>query len=86
MFCWHTMGTIYKHKRDYLEASKCFQNAVRFEPDNIQIMKDIACMQIQVRDHAAHIATRFSILKQKPNMIQNWAAFTLAYHLKGDFT
>lgn len=81
MFCWHTMGTIYKQKRDYLESSKCFQNAYRFEPDNIQLLKDIAAMQVQIRDHSAHVQTRLSILKLKPNMIHNWTAFTVANHL-----
>lgn len=79
------MGTIYKQKRDYLESSKCFQNAYRFEPDNIQLLKDIAAMQVQIRDHSAHVLTRLSILKLKPNMIHNWTAFTVANHLKGDY-
>jgi hypothetical protein len=30
MFCWHTCGTIYKQKKDFIEASKCFQNALKF--------------------------------------------------------
>jgi len=75
------MGTIYKQKKDYLESSKCFQNAYRFEPDNIQLLKDIAAMQIQIRDHSAHIQTRLSILKLKPNLIHNWTGFVVANHL-----
>jgi peptide alpha-N-acetyltransferase len=81
MFCWHTCGSIYKSKKDFFEAAKCFQNALRLEPDNIQLMRDTACLQIQVRDHANHVASRFAILRQKPNMIQNWVGFTLAHHL-----
>ncbi len=50
-------------------------------------------MQIQVRDHSAHVQTRLSILKMKPNVIHNWTGFTLAQHLvifililqKGDY-
>jgi hypothetical protein len=48
-------------------------------------MRETASLQIQVRDHTNHTATRFAILKQKPNMIQNWVGFTLAHHLRGDF-
>jgi hypothetical protein len=47
----------------------------------MQLLRETASFQIQIRDHANHISTRFAILKQKPNMIQNWAAFTLAHHL-----
>ena len=74
------MGTIYKVKRDYLESSKCFQNAYRFEPDNIQLLRDIAAMQIQIRDHSSHVQTRLNILKLKPNLIHNWTGFALANH------
>jgi hypothetical protein len=38
-------------------------------------------MQIQVRDHSAHVQTRLNILKHKPNLIHNWTGFTLANHL-----
>lgn len=75
------MGTIYKQKRDYFESSKCFQNAYRFELDNIQLLKDVAAMQVQIRDHPAHVQTRLNILKLKPNLIHNWTAFTVANHL-----
>jgi hypothetical protein len=37
-------------------------------------------MQIQIRDHSAHVQTRLSILKLKPNMIHNWTGFALANH------
>jgi len=49
-------------------------------------MRETACLQIQVRDHANHTASRFAILKNKPNMIQNWVAFTLAHHLVHHFS
>ncbi len=81
MFCWHTCATIYKAKKDFAEAAKCFQNALRLEPDNTQLMKETACLQVQVRDLTGHTTSRFTILKQKPGLIQNWAAFTISHHL-----
>lgn len=81
LFCWHTCGTIYKQRKDFLEAAKCFQNALRMQPDNLQLLRETASLQIQVRDHTNHTATRFTILKLKSNMIQNWVGFTLAHHL-----
>ena len=65
---------------------------MRIEPDNLQIMRDAACLLVQVRDLTNHTASRFNILKQKPNMIQNWVAFVISHHLvsqpliqRGDF-
>lgn len=80
-FCWHTYGSIHKQLKNYPEAVKCYQFALKFEADNQQLLKETANLQIQIRDHTAHVASRFTVLKAKPNMIQNWASFTLANHL-----
>lgn len=47
----------------------------------MQILRETAALQIQVRDHTSHVATRWKLLKLKPNMIYNWAAFAVACHL-----
>ena len=61
------------------------QPHLKFEKDNMQILRETAALQIQVRDHVNHVNTRWSILQLKPNMIANWVAFALAQHLKGNF-
>lgn len=81
MFCWHTYGSVLKHKKNFFEAAKCFQQASNFEKDNAQILRETASLQIQVRDHANHVATRWKILQLKPNAIHNWVAFAIANHL-----
>ena len=81
MFCWHTYGTVMKQKRNYNQAAKCFQMALNFEKDNLQLLRETASLQIQIRDHNNHVATRLKILKLKPNMIHNWVAFAVAQHL-----
>ena len=47
----------------------------------MQILRETATLQIQVRDHVSHVVTRWKILQQKPNMIYNWAAYAVANHL-----
>lgn len=83
--CWHTYGMLLHQKKDYQEAIKCYQNALRLQPDNMQIMRDMALMQIQVRDHVGHTASRFELLKNRSNLIQNWLSYAVACHLKGDY-
>ena len=39
MFFWHTLGPILKQKKNFSEASKSFQNALKFEKDNMQILR-----------------------------------------------
>jgi tetratricopeptide (TPR) repeat protein len=83
--CWHTYGMLLHQHRDYQEAIKAYQFALRMDPTNLQIMRDTALMQIQIRDHVGHTISRFEMLKQRPNLIQNWLTYTLADHMKGEF-
>ena len=63
--CWHVFGLIYRSDKNYLEAIKCYRNALRFDKvssnmcvplrahawqDNLQILRDLSLLQIQMRD------------------------------------
>jgi hypothetical protein len=39
MFCWHTYGTVLKQKKKFNEATKCFEQVLNFEKDNMQVLK-----------------------------------------------
>jgi tetratricopeptide (TPR) repeat protein len=47
--CWHVLGMIYRSDRNYEESLKCYQNAIKFDKDNLNILKDMAVLQIQCR-------------------------------------
>jgi tetratricopeptide (TPR) repeat protein len=47
--CWHVLGMVYRSDRNYEEALKCYQNAIKFDKDNLNILKDMAVLQIQCR-------------------------------------
>ncbi len=81
VFCWHTMATIYKQKKDFFEASKAFQNACKLDTQNIAMLKETAAILLQTRDLLGHAEKRAAILKLKPNNIQNWASFVTSHHL-----
>lgn len=40
--------TLYYFRYD--EAIKCYRNALKWEKDNIQILRDLSLLQIQMRD------------------------------------
>lgn len=37
---------LYRHDHDYKEAIKCYLNALRLDKDNVQIMRDLAALQV----------------------------------------
>jgi len=83
--CWHVYGLIYRSERNYNEAIKAYKQALRIDTDNLQILRDLSLLQIQMRDLTGFALTRHSILTLKPNQKINWLTFALAKHLSGDF-
>ncbi|KAA8496104.1 N-terminal acetyltransferase A complex auxiliary subunit NAA15 [Porphyridium purpureum] len=79
--CWHVYGLLYRADRDYKEASKAYLQALRIDKDNMQILRDLALLQVQCRDFEGFESTRRKLLTVKPNQNANWIAFALAHQL-----
>jgi tetratricopeptide (TPR) repeat protein len=75
---------LHRSDRNYNEAIKAYKQALRIDDDNIQILRDLSMLQIQMRDLPGFAITRHAILTLKPNGKINWLAFALAKHLNGD--
>ncbi|XP_078432271.1 tetratricopeptide repeat (TPR)-containing protein [Wolffia australiana] len=82
--CWHVYGLLYRSDREYREAIKCYRNALRIDPDNIEILRDLSLLQAQMRDLAGFVETRQRLLSLKPNHRLNWIGFAVAHHLNND--
>lgn len=48
--CWHVYGLLQRSDKKYDEAIKCYRNALKWDKDNIQILRDLSLLQIQMRD------------------------------------
>jgi len=81
--CWHVYGLMYRSDRDYREAIKCYRNALRLDKDNMQILRDLSLLQVQMRDLPGFVETRQQLLTLKPSNRNNWIAFAIAQHLAG---
>lgn len=52
--------------------------------ENMNILRDAAHLQTQLRLYDGLVDTRFLLLKLRPNLRQNWIGLALAYHLNGN--
>jgi peptide alpha-N-acetyltransferase len=77
-------GLLYRSDRNYNEAIKAYKQALKIDKDNLQILRDLSLLQIQMRDLSGFAVTRHTILNLKPNNTIHWLAFALAKHLTGD--
>jgi len=82
--CWHVFGLLHRSDRNYNEAIKAYKQALRIDPENLQILRDLSLLQVQMRDLNGFALTRHTILNLKPNNKIHWLAFALAKHLTND--
>ncbi|KAF7589668.1 hypothetical protein BBP40_003960 [Aspergillus hancockii] len=82
--CWHVYGLLYRAEKNYEEAIKAYRFALRIEPDSQPIQRDLALLQMQMRDYQGYIQSRSAMLQARPAFRQNWTALAIAHHLSGD--
>lgn len=79
--CWHVYGLLYRSDREYREAIKCYLNALRIDPENNQILRDLSLLQVQMRNRAGFVETRRQLMTLKVSNRSNWIAFAIAQHI-----
>ncbi|KAL7744606.1 hypothetical protein ACLKA6_017117 [Drosophila palustris] len=83
--CWHVYGLLQRSDKKYDEAIKCYRNALKWEKDNLQILKDLSLLQIQMRDREGYKETRHHLFTLRPSQHASWIGFAMSYHLLGDY-
>ena len=75
--CWHVFSLLHRSDRNYTEATKCCLNALRINPGDNQILRDLACLQVQMRDLQGHVESRNKMLTLKATKV-NWMSYAVA--------
>ncbi|KAL8770063.1 MAG: hypothetical protein Q9209_004101 [Squamulea sp. 1 TL-2023] len=87
---WHVYGVLWRCVKNYEEASKAYKFALKLEPESQQILRDLAILQMQMRDFEGYIKSRRAILQssgprgKNSTSRQNWTGLAVAQHLAGD--
>ena len=63
----------------------CTRPYIHHLQENLNILRDSAHLQTQLRIFDALVETRHTLLRLRPNLRQNWVALAVAYHLNGEF-
>ncbi|OAA65575.1 n-terminal acetyltransferase catalytic subunit [Niveomyces insectorum RCEF 264] len=84
--CWHVYGLLYRANKNFEEAIKAYKFALRLEPESPQIQRDLAILQIQMRDYPGYVQSRLAMLQARPQPRQNWTALAIAHHLAGNLS
>ena len=84
--CWHVYGLLYRANKNFEEAIKAYKFALKLEPDSPQIQRDLAILQVQMRDYQGYIQSRTAMLQARPQLRQSWTALAIANHLAGNLS
>lgn len=82
--CWHVYGLLHRSSQNYAEAIKAYKQALRIDIDNLQILRDMSLLQIQMRDLKGFQDTRLQILTLRPNHKGHWLTYALSVHVTGN--
>ena len=82
--CWHVYGLLYKDVKNFEESIKAYKFALKIEPEAGTIQRDLAQLQMHIRDYAGYAQSRRSMLQARPTIRLNWTALAVAQHLGGD--
>jgi len=82
--CWHVYGLLHRSSQNYPEAIKAYKQALRIDEENLQILRDMSLLQIQMRDLNGFKETRLRILTLRPNSKLHWLSYALSVHVNGD--
>lgn len=84
--CWHVYGLLWRSIKNFDEAIKAYKFALKMAPESSQIQKDLALLQMQMRDYPGFEQSRRSMLQTKTMLRQNWTALAIAQHLNGNLS
>ncbi|VDP17091.1 unnamed protein product [Onchocerca flexuosa] len=83
--CWHVFGLVQRSEKKYDEAMKAYKQALRLDRDNMQILRDLSLLQIQMRDLDGYRDSRYRLLMLRPQQRIAWIGYATAYHLLKDY-
>ena len=83
--CWHAMGIIYRKVGDYDQARRAYQNALKYAPENDNVMRDLSNMQLHLREFEGFLETRRQMLLKDATKNEAWSAFILALYIQKQY-
>ena len=79
--CWHVYGLLHRSERNYDEAIKCYSHALKYDRENIHIIRDYSLLQMHMRNYSDYVTSRKLLLDLQPGNKFNWFGLAVALHL-----
>ncbi|CAD5224963.1 unnamed protein product [Bursaphelenchus okinawaensis] len=83
--CWHVYGQVNRSDKQYEMAMKAYKRALTLDNQNLQILRDLGLLQIQMRDYIGYRDTRYQLLVVRPQNKANLVGYANSCQMVGDY-
>ncbi|KAK9721134.1 hypothetical protein K7432_003662, partial [Basidiobolus ranarum] len=83
--CWHVFGLLYRSDKNYEEALKCYTHALKYDKENLQILRDYSLLHIQMRNYEGFSDATHQLLELRPQNRAFWISLAISYHLSKNY-
>ncbi|KAI9505128.1 hypothetical protein GGI25_000366 [Coemansia spiralis] len=83
---WHVYGIVCRRDEKFEEATKCYEEALKVDSENVSILRELAQLQTQIRQYDRLVETRARIVKLDGNNTPSyWLGLAVAHQLTGRY-
>lgn len=82
---WHFLALYHKEEKNYNQAMKCYMQAIKNDPTNINVIRDLSYLQLYLRQYQPFLETAKKGVDQRPGIVANWVTYSFANYLTKNY-
>ena len=82
---WHFYALFYKELKNYTQAVKCYTFANKYDPDNLNILKDLSNLLLYLGNFDDFRKYSLQCVSIKSSLSINWVQYSLAEYFLKDY-
>eukprot|EP01091_Cochliopodium_minus_P011745 TRINITY_DN3418_c0_g1_i1.p1 TRINITY_DN3418_c0_g1~~TRINITY_DN3418_c0_g1_i1.p1 ORF type:complete len:828 (+),score=282.26 TRINITY_DN3418_c0_g1_i1:29-2512(+) len=81
---WRTLGQLHSYDGQFEQAVNAFKTSLRMEAKQPEVIKELAELQIYLRDYTGYNESRASMFNDNSSTMSNWMGYATSSYLAGD--
>ncbi|CBH15603.1 N-acetyltransferase subunit Nat1, putative [Trypanosoma brucei gambiense DAL972] len=81
---WHSLGMCHRADDNHVEALHAFQKAHEYGPSNVNVLRDISSICVQLREWEQFVDVRRKMVTLRPGVRANWIALSCGHRMLGN--
>jgi len=78
---WHFLALYHKEEKNYNQAMKCYLQAIKNDPTNFNVIRDLSYLQLYLRQFLPFLETARKGVDLRSGMNVNWVTYSFANYL-----